>query len=642
MSSKQLLLLLGGLIHLSFLTAQIGQLTIEGTLQIKKEAEAGRILQSDALGLGSWVKPANQQRKVIDVTDFGALGDFSTDNATAFQAAIDSAALFGGTVFIPAGNYILNSGLTVPGGVVLQGESQGGDYHNFANLVRGSCIIFLGVDYAATFSGFFSGARDLYFYNGGAADAKAAGGIQLIANDGQFSTGYNTFSNLYLYNFFEGTCLKVEATNSSKIAHVMVEDVLFRFPKTGMHIAAATGSTIEQVTLFNGKIGGGKNYSFRNQGGTNINVYGTSFEGIGCGSFGHLVVESGNINVYGFRAESTDSAGSCEEGDILIVHFYPNTTGSYIQGLTGDGRVLDEGANHLDVTGRNIERRPSGYNQLQNSAFRGVQNNTIPHWDITGNPSSIMIENPALEDKHQVLTLTIPAGEIASLAPKTSVAPKALQPQFSNIGAYFKTSAANVAFVRMNSYSQSTNTCTPINSTFHSGDNQWQYIGFPASVNGDVCAINPQFIFDNSGNGSPAVVSISIPSFVFGNIRPSRSAKPLLTNGGMMDGTLTKGMTTFPLVVTTGTLELTLPPDGNTFLLTGVGAIHRLNNNVTLGQRFPPGTIITLLFESAGVTVRNWAFIHLMGENNYISTAGSSLTLVSLEAGVWREIGRNM
>ena len=130
-----------------------------------------------------------------------------------------------------------------------------------------------------------------------------------------------------------------------------------------MHIDAPTGSTIEHISIWNGKIGGGSKYSLRNQGGTNIFAFGTTFEGVGCGSFGHLVVESGNINIYGFRAESTDPAHTCEEKEIPIVHFYPNTSGTNIQGLTGDGKVIDEGDNYVDVTGGNIERRPSGSNE---------------------------------------------------------------------------------------------------------------------------------------------------------------------------------------------------------------------------------------------------------------------------------------
>ena len=623
-----------------FLFAQNVLLDIDGHLQLKKGAGENLILQSDAEGWGTWVKPITQQRKIIDVTDFGAVADFSTDNSVAFQAAIDSAAIFGGTVYIPAGNYIIQHELKVPGGVVLEGESQGGDFHVFANEVRGSCLIYTGLEYVAEFRGFFSGAKNLYFYNGGTSGvSKAKGGIKLIADDGHFSTGYNRFAKLYMFNFFEGTCLKIEATNNSTIANVIVEDVLFRFPETGMHVLADSESKVQHITLVNGKIGGGRKYSFRNQGGTNINLYGTTFEGIGCGSVGHLVVESGNINVYGYRTESTDSEGSCDEGEIIIAHFFPNTTGSYLRGLTGDGKVIDEGENHLNVAGRNIGRRPSGYNKLQNSAFIGVQNNTIPKWNITGNISSMLMEEPVFEERLQVIKLTIPAGEIVQLTPSDGYQPAILNHQFGTFGAYIKSNTPNIAFSRINAYSSSTNTCSVINSSFHNGDNQWQYIGLPAGMNSAVCESNPQFVFDNSSSGNEITISITAPSFVFGNTRPSLAARPLLSSGGSMDGTLTTGLIAFP-IVTSGASELTLPFDGNTFLLTGVNAIARLNNKT--GTRFPKGTMITLLFESANTRVRNSAFINLLGATDYLSTSSSSLTLLALDVGVWREIGRNL
>ena len=52
--------------------------------------------------------------------------------------------------------------------------------------------------------------------------------------------------------------------------------------------------------------------------------------------------------------------------------------------------------------------------------------------------------------------------------------------------------------------------------------------------------------------------------------------------------------------------------------------------------------MITLLFESANTRVRNSAFINLLGATDYLSTSSSSLTLLALDAGVWREIGRNL
>ena len=178
---------------------------------------------------------------------------------------------------------------------MLQGESQGNTYHRSSSIpFKGSTLFYTGSDYMLEVSDFFSGTRDLFLYKVGAGDTGDQGCIRLIANDGQFSTGHNTFANLTVYNFSVGTSIKIEATNNGEIRHVLIEDVIFRFSETGMHLLAGPTSRVNHITLNNGKIGGGFKYSFRNQGGTNVNVYGTTFEGSACGSFGHLVVESGN------------------------------------------------------------------------------------------------------------------------------------------------------------------------------------------------------------------------------------------------------------------------------------------------------------------------------------------------------------
>ena len=632
----------------SYLSAQTVRVTVEGEVKIKKEAAENRILQSDATGWANWVAPTNQQRKIIDVKDFGAVagGTGGPDNTPFFQAAIDAATAFGGTVFIPPGNYLIENKLTIPSGVLLQGESQGNGYHRSSSLpFKGSVLHYSGSDYMLEFSGFFSSARDLFLYKIGAGTAGDQGCIRLIANDGQFSTGHNTFANLTVYNFSIGTGLKIEATNNSEIRNILVEDVLFRFSETAMHLLADETSTVENITLNNGKIGGGFQYSFRNQGGTNVNVYGTTFEGSACGSFGHLVVESGNINIYGFRLESTDPPANCDESEIKLIHFHPNTKGSYIQGLVGEGKVIDEGDNHLDVSGKNIERRPSGNNEFQNSGFRNVQNNELPFWELTGNLVSLHIEDPAFEAKHQVLTLTIAPGQIINLAPTQLGLAKAFNHQLATLGAYLKTDVANLATGRINKYNLSNGSCTQIDASYHTGNNEWAYIGLSTTIDEATCSPNPSFVFDNSSGTSNAVVSITTPSFVYGTTRPSLAAKPLSKSGGIVNGTLTHGMITLP-IVNHDNFEVALPTtEGNTFLLTSTSSsanIHRLNNSTALGARFPKGTIITLLFESANVTVKNSGFINLLGAGNFSSIAGSSLTLVSLSGGTWREISRNL
>ena len=58
-----------------------------------------------------------------DVLDYGAVGDGVTNDTSAFQSAIDAVAnQGGGTVYVPAGSYVINGSLTVRRSVYLVGE----------------------------------------------------------------------------------------------------------------------------------------------------------------------------------------------------------------------------------------------------------------------------------------------------------------------------------------------------------------------------------------------------------------------------------------------------------------------------------------------------------------------------------------
>ena len=50
---------------------------------------------------------------MVNVFDFGAVGDGSTDDTTAIQAAIDSLSSTGGVVYMPAGTYKVTTGITL-------------------------------------------------------------------------------------------------------------------------------------------------------------------------------------------------------------------------------------------------------------------------------------------------------------------------------------------------------------------------------------------------------------------------------------------------------------------------------------------------------------------------------------------------
>lgn len=76
----------------------------------------------------------------FNVRDFGATGNGSDDDRAAIQQAIDAAAnVKGGTVFFPAGTYLIQASLQVNGLVTLLGSGWG---TNSAQLDRGSFIYF--------------------------------------------------------------------------------------------------------------------------------------------------------------------------------------------------------------------------------------------------------------------------------------------------------------------------------------------------------------------------------------------------------------------------------------------------------------------------------------------------------------------
>ncbi|MCD4746118.1 MAG: glycoside hydrolase family 55 protein [Bacteroidales bacterium] len=60
---------------------------------------------------------------LLDVTDFGAIGDGITDNYSAIIQAINTLNGNAGTIYFPPGDYLVNSGLILPDSVILSGHS---------------------------------------------------------------------------------------------------------------------------------------------------------------------------------------------------------------------------------------------------------------------------------------------------------------------------------------------------------------------------------------------------------------------------------------------------------------------------------------------------------------------------------------
>ena len=140
-------------------------------------------------------------RDYISVKDFGAVGDGSTNDVTAIQAAIDAAAarpssgsisglggISGATVYFPSGVYRINSGITIPDGVKLLGSGERATVINYygsgsavANPTPGSRIGKIGI-------------MEMTIAN------KGSGTIGLDLN----SVSYSEFTSLWIDSFTTG------------------------------------------------------------------------------------------------------------------------------------------------------------------------------------------------------------------------------------------------------------------------------------------------------------------------------------------------------------------------------------------------------------------------------------------------------
>jgi hypothetical protein len=94
------------------------------------------------------VAAAPTDPSVVSVLDFGAVGDGTTDNTPAFQAALTSLAATGGTVLVPDGNFSFSGSLVFPSAVALQGTFASVPSHDVAQGApipnRGSILLVRG------------------------------------------------------------------------------------------------------------------------------------------------------------------------------------------------------------------------------------------------------------------------------------------------------------------------------------------------------------------------------------------------------------------------------------------------------------------------------------------------------------------
>jgi len=592
--------------------ANSGTFTQMGTaelLTVPKAYYAERVGNADCAGLGFCVK------------DYGAKGDNTTDDTNAFNLALAAASIDGNRVTVPAGNYLIASTLIIPDGVTIVGEGVGEE--PLQTPYNGSAIRYAGTGYAVQLSGHTSGIRDMLIYDQNQGSS-AAGGIHILG-DGELVESNRLFNVLIQY-FTGGTALYLEAINAGGVTYNTFYSVRIRNAKTGIRIRQDASSFVNSNVWHHGAIsGGGFDYGILVESGNNNQFYGTIIEPY-VSTFGHLIIQGGEIQGENIRIE-----GNGQPATTPLVHCFSGTKNTNISGTYAGGLTLDEGDNFIGFrTGKATDYFDSRSNLFENSTFEGFDGTDLPYWDITGNAAGTTeLLTPELTPNHKVLKLTIPAGQVVNLEQAGFyVQNQGNLPLYEqvNFGMYVKVAEPDVAYLRVNSTGGVTV------SQAHHGDGKWHFVGMTQNLNPNT-TLDARLEINNTTGGNLEVY-VSVPTMNFGNQSPDISPKPITSAGGIMTGTLSHGYVEF----TPTSTFIVLEKNANVVRINGTQAIHRINHSGN--DKFPRGTILTLLFTDAGLDILDNVYIDTY--SNFSSLAGSSLTLLANGNGTWSELSRNL
>jgi len=559
------------------------------------------------------------------VENVSLLPNEKEDCSARLQHALDSAAISGSTVFLQAGTYRLARTIHLPAGVSLVGSGMG------ANAIKtptnGTILYYTGDSAAIVMPGTNSEIKDLTLYDPKGA---ASTGI-LILGDSQMVESMQ-LSRVLIYGFTKGTALLLHAQHHGGIGYGSFYDLRIRNARIGIEILqTGAGAFVNSNSFFHGAIsGGGFDNCILVNGGDNNIFYGTVIEPY-TSAYGHLVVNSGQIIGENIRIE----AGR-QPANRPVIEFGPASAFSTLTGFYAGGVVIDRGNNTILLTSPDYAGQNNpGFNQFVNAAFLLPDGNGLPAFWMVSNPTvSISIAHDQLITGESTVSIRVPPGINCDLSPAPGYAPVlggAPLYAHANFNIMARTSIPGVVKLTYN-YAGGL-----VSSAAHTGSGNWEMIGLQA-ITSTRLAPNPKINLNNARGTYPLVVELTSPSFSFGMTPPQRDAAVITAAGGIITGTLTTGVSG-NYSFNAGTGDLHLSRNGNVFILSGGRfAIGRINS--AKAEHFPPGTIMTLLFDSAGCSVQQSPSIQL--KSGFTTSApNTSLTLLSNGDGTWRETNRN-
>lgn len=185
------------------------------------------------------------QAQGFSVKQFGAKGDDSTNDATAFSNAITAAGT-GGNLYVPAGTYKINSAITITQKITLQGAGKGATkiVRNFSGATDSE-----GVFNFTTVSG--SSIKDMQIYSA----TGTTGGclISMVPHATNGSPDFMVFENLFLtYGAVNTYKYAVYINGAGRTDNIGVRDTTF----VGCEVFGGTSGALYIDTVVNFRFGG--------------------------------------------------------------------------------------------------------------------------------------------------------------------------------------------------------------------------------------------------------------------------------------------------------------------------------------------------------------------------------------------------
>ena len=341
-----------------------------------------------------------------------------------------------------------------------------------------------------------------------------------------------------------------------------------------------------------------------------------------------------NIRLLNVRLEGTEMYAEGEGKPLVIID--DSSYGNTMNGMFGHTHVeADLNRNPgIDFTeAKTVGLDPVPHNMYWNAAFAGF-NPTLRQmagWSLPGSNWQIAYLGASEElfAGHNVIAVDhLDYGGPFKL--QADKLPKSPGHSFVTFGVYARSSVASSISAAMRYESGNI-----ISSRTHSGSGEWEFIGMSALY--DKTA--PYFYFSITGD-----VDLTAPTFVYGQTPATPGASLMSSSGAQMAGTLSLGLVSaYPPPSSTPYFWVLPKNQGNLFQMEMEGksglTIIRLNHSTA--DRFPKGTVVTLLFEEASTTVRHNGYILLKDSTDFVSRAHSSITLVSGGSASWTEVSRN-